>query len=44
MQFAPRDSSSWKATMPQAPATLIAGGQLGIFTSNYFFLARRPAK
>jgi hypothetical protein len=43
LRIAPKGSTE-VSKMLGAAAALIAGGQLGIFTPNYFFLALRPAK
>jgi sterol 24-C-methyltransferase len=44
LRIAPKGSAQVSKMLGAAAEALIAGGEAGIFTPNYFFLARRPAK
>ena len=44
LRIAPKGSTEVSRMLDAAAESLIAGGERGIFTPNYFFLARRPAK
>jgi sterol 24-C-methyltransferase len=44
LRIAPEGSAAVSQMLGAAAEALIAGGESGIFTPNYFFLARRPAK
>jgi sterol 24-C-methyltransferase len=44
LRIAPKGSTEVSRMLNAAAEALIAGGEAGIFTPNYFFLARRPAK
>ncbi|MEM8610064.1 MAG: methyltransferase domain-containing protein, partial [Myxococcota bacterium] len=42
LRLVPKGSTEVSLMLSAAAESLIAGGELGIFTPNYFFLARRP--
>ncbi|MDH3726871.1 MAG: methyltransferase domain-containing protein [Myxococcales bacterium] len=44
LRIAPKGSTEVSKMLSAAAESLIAGGERGIFSPNYFFLARRPAK
>jgi sterol 24-C-methyltransferase len=44
LRIAPKGSAEVSKMLGAAAEALIAGGEAGIFTPNYFFLARRPAE
>jgi len=44
VRIAPKGSAAVSQMLGAAAEALIAGGESGIFTPNYFFLVRRPAK
>jgi sterol 24-C-methyltransferase len=44
LRIAPKGSTEVSKMLGSAAEALIAGGELGIFTPNYFFLAQRPAQ
>jgi len=44
LRIAPKGSTEVSKMLGAAAESLIAGGERGIFTPNYFFLARRPAQ
>jgi len=44
LRIAPKGSAQVSKMLGAAAEALIAGGEAGIFTPNYFFLARRPAQ
>lgn len=44
LRIAPKGSTEVSKMLGAAAESLIEGGELGIFTPNYFFLARRPLK
>jgi sterol 24-C-methyltransferase len=44
LRIAPKGSTEVSKMLGAAAEALIAGGEAGIFTPNYFFLARRPAE
>ena len=44
LRIAPKGSAEVSKMLGAAAEALIAGGELGIFTPNYFLLARRPSK
>jgi len=44
LRVVPKGSTEVSRMLSAAAESLIAGGELGIFTPNYFLLARRPAE
>ncbi|MGB3052369.1 MAG: methyltransferase domain-containing protein [Polyangiales bacterium] len=44
LRIAPKGSTEVSKMLSAAAESLIMGGERGIFTPNYFFLARRPAE